>query len=116
MDKYSALRQLYPNATEAELKAMRDNNTESIEYFAMSGTPFRAAKKDGIYYLLMGNRLMEKEGFENQEHIDAWIKVNMWELIMRMCSSVCYDMIKPYVMTQALKEKGIKVNEPEIIE
>ena len=116
MDKYSALRQLYPNKSDAELEEIRTKNTETIQYEEIAGTPFRYAKKDNYWYLLMGNRLMEQKGFDTRNAIDKWIEENKWELILRVCSSICYDMVKPYVMTQALKEKGIKVNEPEIIE
>lgn len=113
----AALEQLFPHMNAEEIAKQRSLNEELVEYHPIDGGPFTRAyvKEQKRWYLLMGRTKMETEGFERWEQIHEWMAVNMWTLIMRVSSTVCRDMIQPYIQMQAAKEAGVRVNAPEVI-
>lgn len=111
----AALEQLYPHMNAEEIAKQRSLNEELVEYNEIIGTPFTMAfvKEQKRYYILLGKTKMETNGFEKDTIAINWMEDNMWTLVMRIASTVCRDMIQPYIQMQAAKEAGVKINKPE---
>lgn len=107
------LEQLYPSMS-AEERAKVASSSETV-YEDLENTPLRLGEKNGLWYILMGNTVLEKQGFTEPAVAKIWITQNTLTLARQIAATVCYDMIKPYIQMQAAKEAGVKMNNPEII-
>lgn len=98
-----------------EINKLRSTSEHEIEYIPIENTPLTIGRRGKEYHLLLGKWKLNDEPFETINQVEVYMKTNMWNLVMKIASSVTFDMVKPYVQIQATKEAGVKINEPEII-
>lgn len=111
--KTKALAELYPQLSQEELDKQRSLNEEIIEYEDIPDTPFRIAKKDNTFHLLMGNWKLTERGEYSKTALLIWMDDNKWKIIQRMIGCICYDFMKPLATIQGAMNHGVKINKPE---
>ena len=92
------------------------NLRSSLEtvYENIDGTPCRLGQKNGLWYILMGNTVLEKQGFNTTQDAKKWINDNTLILARQIAATVCYDMIKPYIQMNEARLAGVQINTPEV--
>lgn len=110
-----ALKELFPNMTDKEIEEERAKNYEEVEYEEWPPFTIAYVVEQRRYYLLLGRTKMETHGFESAADATMWAEKNMWTLVMRVASTVCRDMIQPYIQWKAAQEAGLQINKPELV-
>ena len=113
MSTTTAAQKLYPSKSITEIETMQKELEYSRTETPILGTPFKIGKHGENYHLIMGTWKINDNAMNSEEEVLSYLEREKWNIIMRVAGCVVYDMVKPLVVAEALKEKGVIINKQE---
>ena len=80
--------------TNAEETIKSDSSENEIVYELIDSTPYTAVQKDGIWYVMLGNKRLNEIELKTRAEVAKFLMDEQYNIMLKTIMIVCDDLIK----------------------